>query len=438
MAWQTVTQWPRLQRVRQTFPGREIDDLPAAVAAACTQIGLSAQLRRGDRVAITAGSRGVRDMTAVIRATVAQVKALGAEPFVFPCMGSHGGATAEGQAAVLESYGVTTEGVGAPVISQPEVVSLGQTTSGIPLWADRLAAEAEHLIVINRVKPHTDFTGLLESGPTKMLAIGLGKWFSASDCHRRFVDRGYEAVIREVGDALWERLPVAGAIGLVENGHDRTVRIAGIRRSAHESDEAALLAYSKEVFGYLPTDHLDILIIDAIGKNISGAGMDPNVTGTDCARVHTPPDLPRIQRILVRSLTPESHGNAAGIGMADFALRRCVEAIDWAATATNVVVAAAPESGRCPLVCATDREMLEAACLTTGSAPPEQLRIARIRSTLEVDDLLVSEPLLAELAAHPRCQLVGPLEPLVFDAAGFLPEIPPLPPLASEGSDAGG
>lgn len=429
MAWQPVSQWPRMQRVRQTFPGVEVTDLAQAVRDACGQFGLRSRVKPGQRVAITAGSRGVRDMTATIRETVALVRELGAEPFVFPCMGSHGGSTPEGQREVLAGYGVTEAGVGAPVISQGEVVSLGETATGIPLWADREAARADLLIVINRVKPHTDFSGLLESGPTKMLAIGVGKWVGASDCHRRFVDRGYEEVIREVGDALWSRLPIAGAIGLVENGHDRTVKLGGIRPEAHEADEMALLAYAKEVFGYLPTDRLDILVIDELGKNISGAGMDPNVTGTDCAKVHRPPDVPFIQRILVRSITPESHGNASGIGMADFALRRCVDAVDWQATAINVVVAAAPESGRCPLVCATDREMLEAACMTTGSTPAKDLRVMQIRSTLHVDDLLVSEALWDELSHHPRCTLVGEPEPLGFDEDGFLRDMASREPL---------
>ncbi len=423
MAWQTVETWPRMMRVRQTFPGVEVRDLPRAVADACARFGLRERVQPGQRVAITAGSRGVRDMTAVIGATVALVKSLGAEPFVFPCMGSHGGSTPEGQREVLAGYGVTPEGVGAPVICQGEVVSLGETVTGIPLWADREAAAADQIVVINRVKPHTDFSGLIESGPTKMLAIGVGKQVGASDCHRRFVDRGYEEVIREVGDALWSRLPIAGAIGVVENGHDRTVRIGGIRPDSHETDEAALLAYSKEVFGYLPTDRLDILVLDELGKNISGAGMDPNVTGTDCAKVHRPPDKPFIQRILVRGLTPESHGNASGLGMADFALRRCLDAVDWHATAINVVIAAAPESGRCPLVCETDREMLEAACMTTGATPAGQLRVIRARSTLHVDDLLVSEALWDEVRAHPRCEIDGEPRVLEFDADGFLPDL---------------
>ena len=333
---------PRWAPVRQTFGGTPVTDVPGAVAAALAQLGVDGRVKPGQRVAVSAGSRGVANVVAVTRAAVAELRRLGAEPFVFPCMGSHGGAQPAGQLDVLTSYGLTAAAVGAPVISQGEVVPLGQTPSGVPLWCDKLAFEADHLLVINRVKPHTDFSGLIESGPTKMLAIGLGKHHGAEDCHRRFVQRGYEPVLREVGDALWARLPLLGGLGLVENGHDLTVRIGAVHPHRHEEDEAELLAYAKEVFGYLPFDELDVLLLDEIGKDISGAGLDPNVTGVDCCKTHTVPDTPRILRIGIRSLTPASHGNAAGIGQADFALQRCVDAVDWQVTATNLIVAAAP------------------------------------------------------------------------------------------------
>lgn len=414
------TNWPRWALVEQSFAGTPITDFGAAVAEVVAELRLADRIRPGQRVAITAGSRGIANIVAVTAAVVAEVRRLGAEPFVFPCMGSHGGATPAGQAEVLHSYGITEAAVGAPVISQGEVVPLGETVGGIPLWADKLAAAADHLIVVNRVKPHTDFSGILESGPTKMLAIGVGKHFGAEDCHRRFVSRGYVEVLREVGDALWSRLPVAGGIGLVENGHDRTVRIAAVRPDCHEADEVALLAYAKEVFGYLPFDDLQVLLIDWIGKNISGSGMDPNVTGVDCAKVHTPPPVPRILRLCLRGLTAESHGNAAGIGQADFVLQRCADAVDWQATATNVVVAAAPESGRCPLTYPTDAAMLTAAFRTIGPVPPPEVRLARVRSTLHVDRLLVSEALLPELREHPRCRQVSEAALLAFDEQGML------------------
>ncbi|MCC7493406.1 MAG: hypothetical protein IT204_13710 [Fimbriimonadaceae bacterium] len=416
--------WPRLAEVRQTFPGTPVADLEAAVAEALAALQAAQRIRSGQRVAITAGSRGVANIVAVTAAAVRQVRALGAEPFVFPCMGSHGGATPAGQLEVLHSYGITPAAVGAAVLSQGEVVAVGRTVSGIPLWCDQLAHAADHLLVINRVKPHTDFSGPVESGPSKMLAIGLGKHHSAEDTHRRVVERGYPAVLQEVGDALWEALPVLGGIGLVENGHDQTVRVGAVRPASHEADERALLRYAYEVFGSLPCEFLHVLLVDWMGKNISGAGLDPNVTGIVTAKTHSAPPVPRILRVLVRGLTAESHGNGTGVGLADFILRRLYDEIDWEVTATNVLCGAAPESGRCPLVYATDQRMLHAASRTTGLTAPADLRLIRVHSTLAVDRLWASEALLPELMDHPRCQVLSDPQPMRFDATGMLPDLP--------------
>lgn len=424
----TIPGWPRWARVTQRFPGEPIVDVSAAVTAAMAELRVADKIRPGQTVAVTAGSRGIHGIVAIIAAVIAELKRLGAVPFVFPCMGSHGGACAEGQLEVLRDYGFTDEAVGAPVRSQYDLVPVGQTATGIPLWCDKLAFEADHILLVNRVKPHTDFSGLIESGPTKMLAIGIGKHVGANDTHRRFVERGYEAVIREVGDALWERLHVLGGIGLVENGHGDTVRIGAVRPESHEADEAALLETAKAVFGYLPFEHLHVLIVDEIGKDISGSGMDPNVTGTDACKTHTPPASPFIWRILVRGLTPASHGNASGIGNADFVLKRCADAIDWDVTATNLVTAASPEGGRLPLVYPDDVSMLEATFKTTGSTPPSELRLVRIKNTLHPDRMLVSEALLPEAAAHPRCTIQGDPQPMLFDENGLLCDEVDAPP----------
>lgn len=423
-SWTVVDDWPKLARVRQSFPGTPLADPAAAAVEALRELVAAERIRPGSKIAVTAGSRGVRNIVEVTAALVAELRRLGAEPFALPCMGSHGGATPEGQLAVLAGYGITPEAVGAPVLSQPNVVQVGQSASGIPLWVDQLAAEADGILVVNRVKCHTDFTGIIESGPTKMLAIGIGKHHSAGTLHQNFVERGYAAVIREVGDALWTRLPLLGGIGLVENGHDETVRIGAVRPASHESDEAALLAYSKEVFGKLPFAMLHMLIVDEIGKEISGAGMDPNVTGADTAKIHDRRTEPFCWRVLVRGLSAGTHGNATGIGHADFTLQRCVDAIDWHATATNVVTAASPEAGRCPLTFPNDLTMLRAAFQTTGTTPPAQQRVVRLRNTLLVDDFLASEALLPEVRDHPRCEVVGPLEPMRFDARGLLADVP--------------
>ncbi|MBI5830825.1 MAG: DUF2088 domain-containing protein [Armatimonadetes bacterium] len=414
------TRWPRLYRVTRRFPGTPVADIAAATREALGALHLESRVKSGQRVVITAGSRGVANIVAATAAAVAEVRRLGAEPIVIPAMGSHGGGTPEGQLAVLSSYGFTPDAVGAPVISQGEVVGLGNTEGGVPLFADRLAAEADGILVINRVKPHTDFTGELESGPNKMLAIGLGKKHSASTCHSWFCERGYDAVLREVGAALWQRLPMLGALGLVENGHHETVRIGAVRPASPHADEAELLAESRKVFGYLPYERLDVLVVDRLGKDISGSGMDPNVTGSDGCKLHGRRQTPFIWRICVRNLSAATHGNATGIGNADYALRRCVDQVDWAATYTNTVAAASPEGARCPVVFDTDAAMLEAAFRTSGPRPPAGKRLVWIRDTLRVDDILVSEALLDEL----RDELVTSISPyesgLDLDHDGFL------------------
>jgi hypothetical protein len=417
-----LTELPQLHRVRQTFGGQPIADLGAAVRAALSDLDLAAKVRPGAKVAVTSGSRGVANVAAVTAAAVAELRRLGAEPFVIPAMGSHGSATAAGQAALLAEYGVTEASVGAPVISQSDITTLGESAGGVPLFADALAAQADGIVVINRIKPHTDFVGVIESGPTKMLAIGLGKWLSARTCHAWFVERGYEAVIRDVGAALWQRLPVLGGLGLVENGHHQTVRIGAVRPERPEADEIELLAEARRVFGYLPFERLDVLLVDRIGKDISGSGLDTNVTGRDDCKLHTPRTRPFIWRIAVRGLSPGTHGNATGIGNADFVLKRCAERIDWAATATNVVTAASPEGARCPIVCADDAQMLAAAFHTSGPQPAAAKRLVWIRDTLAVHDLWVGASLLPELDGRPGCEIVDGPRAMALDADGYLVE----------------
>ncbi len=417
----SVQPWPTMWRVRQQFGGTPVTDLPAATRAALAELDLAGRVRPGMRVVLTAGSRGIRDVVPVLAAAIAELRRLGAEPLVVPAMGSHGGASAEGQAALLAGYGVTESALGAPVVSQPEVVELGQTAGGVPLFADRLAAEADRLLVVNRVKPHTDFVGELESGPNKMLALGLGKWHSARACHSWFCLRGYDAVLREVGAALWAKLPVLGGLGLVENGHQQTVRVGALRPGQEQADEAGLLAEARAVFGYLPFERLHVLLLDWLGKDISGSGMDPNVTGADVCRLHSRRERPFIWRIGVRGLTAASAGNATGLGQADYALRRCVEAVDWPATYTNTVAAASPEGARCPVTFDNDQQLLAAAFSTSGPEPAAAKRLVWARDTLAVDDLLVSEALVEEARAHPAVISVAPWAPgLVFDDRGLL------------------
>jgi hypothetical protein len=412
--------YPRVVKVHQDFPGEALRDIGGATAEAVARLRLAERVRPGQRVAITAGSRGIANLPTVIAQVVAAVRVRGAEACIIPAMGSHGAATPEGQEEILRDYGITAEAVGAPVISQPEVVRIGTTPRGIPVYVDRLLNEVDHILVVNRVKPHTDFFGKIESGLQKMMAIGFGKHHSASACHHYFVDYGYEPVLREVSAYIMEHCRVLGGIALLENGRDETVRIVGVPRETLVEEEEALLAEAYQLIGRLPFEELHVLIVDEIGKHISGSGMDPNVTGRDTCSTHTPPPKPRIRRIIVRDLHPLSHGNAVGIGYADFVRRQAVEKIDWAASATNAVVGAGPETVRVPLTYDTDRQCLDAAFMTVGPTPPARVRLVRIRNTLLLDQFWASEALLPEIRANPALTLLTEPEPLRFDAEGNL------------------
>lgn len=414
--------YPRVVKVHQDFPGEALRDIGGATAEAVARLRIAERVRPGQKVAITSGSRGIAHVPEVIARVVAAVRAQGAEAWIIPAMGSHGAATPEGQEEILRDYGVTAEAVGAPVISQPEVVQIGTTPRGVPVYVDRLLYEADHIIVVNRVKPHTDFSGKIESGLQKMMAIGFGKHHSASACHRYFVEYGYEPVLREVSAHIMERCRVLGGIALLENGYDETVRIVGVPRETLVEEEEALLAEAYQLLGRLPFEELHVLIVDEIGKHISGSGMDPNVTGRDTCSTHTVPQKPRIRRIIIRDLHPLSHGNAIGIGYADFVRRQAVEKIDWAASATNAVVGAGPETVRVPLTYDTDRECLDAAFMTVGPTPPPDLRLVRIRNTLRLDQFWASEALLPEIRENPALTLLTAPEPLRFDAQGNLVE----------------
>ena len=400
-------------------------DVAGAVAEAVDRLRVKQRIRPGQRVAITAGSRGIANLPEVVGGLVAAVREQGADVCIVPAMGSHGGATPEGQAEVLRHYGIVESAVGAPVVSQPEVIRIGTTSRGIPVHVDRVLARADHIIVVNRVKPHTDFSGRIESGLLKMMAIGFGKHHSAGACHHHLVDRGHEEVIREVSGRVMDHCGVLGGVAMLENGYHQTVRVVGVPRETLVEEEEALLVEAYGLLGRLPFEDLDVLIVDEIGKNISGAGMDPNVTGRDTCSTHVVPDKPRFRRIIVRDLHPLTHGNAVGIGCADFVRRKAVEKIDWAPTRANAVTAASPEGARLPITYETDRECLDAAFMTVGTTPIPKLRLVRILNTLFLEEFQASESLIPELRGRPGLTVLTEPRPLGFDAEGNLDDAPP-------------
>ena len=411
---------PKMTRIQQQFEAPVLTDLPAAIHTELDRINAATIVKPGETVAITAGSRGVANVDIAVKATVDYLKGLGTKPFVVPAMGSHGGATAEGQRSVLEHYGITEETVGAPVKATMEVVELGKTADGLPVFFDRYAAEADHVVPLNRIKAHTDFNGSIESGLMKMMVIGLGKQQGANLYHRAFFQYSFEHVITAVGRVILDTEKIAFGLGLIENAHEDTAKAVAMPAAQLLQSERELLVEAKSLMGRLPFDELDLLIVDWTGKNISGTGMDTNVIGRMMQNFEPEPAKPAILRIFVRDLTAESDGNATGIGLADFTTTRLVDKIDRHSTYMNGITALGPQKSKIPFYYDTDREAIEVALDTIGLTEPEDARVIRIESTLRLTDLDISEVLLEDAQLHSRLEVIGETKPFEFDAAGNL------------------
>lgn len=408
---------PRMLRVRQKFPRPRVADIPRAVVETLAGAGLP--VKRGDTVAVGAGSRGIANIDVIVGAVVGYLSDLGARPFVFPAMGSHGGGTPEGQISVLEHYGITEASMGCPIRATMEVVQVGEAL-GMPVWLDRYAAGADWIGLVNRIKPHTDFKGSIESGLFKMMTIGLGKYHGAVQYHRANIHHGYEKVITSVGRAMQANAKIAFGVGVIENGYDETARIEAFTATNLEEGERRLLKDAREWMARLPFSPIDVLIVEQMGKNISGAGMDTNVIGRP-SNPHEPfPADPKILWIVALDLTEESYGNATGIGNADFAARRLIEKIDMKATLINCITACAPNGAKIPATYETDREAIETALSCIGLTPPDQARVIRIKNTLMLGEIEISEAYWPQLARRAELEPLADPAPLAFDAADRL------------------
>ena len=416
----SVEDLPRFAPVEVTYDHIEIDDVGASTREALDGLPALDDLETGAEIAVTAGSRGIHDMPAVLRATVEGLQDRGYDPFVFPAMGSHGGATAAGQREALASLGVTEGTMGCEIRSSMDVEVVGEVSDGRPVYASTDALDADAVLLANRVKVHTDFSGDVESGLCKMAVIGLGKQRGAETMHNAALATSYEEAITERAAVLFEETPIVGGVAVIENAHDRAAHVEAVPVDEIFDREPELLATSEGYLPTLPTDDLDVLILDEIGKNVSGTGMDTNVVGRIDMYGEAEPDSPAYTRIYVRSITGESHGNGIGLGLADFVHRRAVEQVELTDTYVNVLTSGEPSRARIPLIAPSDDLALELLAGCTGVAEPSDLRIARIRNTMEVDELVVSEPVAAELAGEPDVS-VGELEPLPFAGGDLRP-----------------
>lgn len=410
----------RLLNVHQHFPDRGIRDIPGAISRELASAALDARLPAGSRVAIGVGSRGIANVAAIVRAAADFFKSRGFDPFIFPAMGSHGAATAQGQADVLAHFGIHEAAMGCPLISNLDVVPLGATGDGIETFMDKNAYSSAGVLLINRVKWHTDFAGKIESGLFKMMAIGLGKFAGAQRYHNYAYRLGLEHVIRTVGRQVLKSGKILGGLAVLEDANHRTAQLTAVRVDEMERKEEELLALAKSWMGRIPFP-LNILIVDEIGKNFSGAGMDTKVVNRGVNGEYNPWDTaPKFDRIFLRGLSEHSYGNGVGLGMADVVNDRLLAAIDWNPTRINSLTASTPAAIRTPVHYPSDRECLEKFWPTVGVMNQEDVTIGWIANSLELGIMRLTENLRGQIESAPNLEIVGEPEAFDFDSSGNL------------------
>jgi hypothetical protein len=405
-----------LERTEPSLP--KLDDLGTCIPEALRGLGISAKKLLGKRVAVAVGSRGIASLMEIVQAVCGWLKAQGALPFIFPAMGSHGGGSAEGQRKILEDYGVTEAAMGVEIRSSMETVLLGTTPEGFRVFVDRNAWESDGIVVINRIKPHTDFSGKIESGLLKMMAIGMGKLEGAIEGHRQSWKYGFETAIRAVSGKVLASGKILCGLALVENELHEIAMVRAVLPEGIVAQEESTLQLARTLVPRIPFPAFHLLMVDEIGKNISGTGMDTKVIGRG---VELPPgEAPRISMIYVRDLTRESDGNAVGVGFADVIHERLFRRINFDKTYLNTRTALNPAASRLPIHLPSDREALDLALGHLGSPPPAEQRIVWIRNTLCLGRVAISAALAREAAALPRWRLSEGAHPAVFDPAGNL------------------
>jgi len=411
--------WPEMALVRQSLMDRSLPDLQTALGDALAPLADRCVKAHGKSVAVAVGSRNIDQLDKVVWQVLRFLEKKGFKPFIVPAMGSHGGATAVGQEALLAGFNVTETSMQVPVVSDMETRRVGRVDEGPRLYIAGSALDADHIVLINRVKPHTKFSAAVESGLCKMLTIGLGKIDGAAEFHRSAVTRTF-AVIEEAASALLKEVNILFGQGLVEDGRGQLSRVRALVPESLIEAEKEMLSEARSLMGTIPFDDLDILVVDRMGKDISGIGMDSNVTGRHRDIVGDFYAAPHVKRIFVRDLSRASQGNANGIGLADVTTRRLVEQMDPEKTFVNCLAAISPEKAAVPMHFETDRQCLAACAATTGRAETESLRIVRIRDTASLGYLQVSRPLETELRGKSHLRQLSDWQPLAFDGTGNL------------------
>lgn len=406
---------PKMAKVKQTFDQTKEEDVAGVLRGQLELV--SNTVKPGMEIAVAVGSRGVDRLVDLTAITVEFLQGLGAKPFIVPSMGSHGGATAEGQKAVLEHLGITKESVKAEIRSSMEVIKIGELPNGLPVYIDKLASEADGIVVINRVKPHTAFRGPVESGIMKMISIGLGKQKGAEACHQL----GFKHMAEHVpamARMILEKMPILFAVATVENAFDKVAKVDVLPPEEIEEREIELQRLSKQLLPKLFFDQIDVLVVDEIGKNISGDGMDPNITG----RYPTPyaHGGPEVSKMVVLDVTPQSEGNANGVGTSDFTTERLVSKMDRHGTYANGLTSTVVGPTHISTTLPNDRMALQAAIKTCNILDFTQVKMVRIKNTLEISEVEVSQAFLEHVEDHPNLEQSSELYDLVFSAEGNL------------------
>jgi len=414
------TPLPRMVRVRQVFRDDALADVAAALRAEIAAPAIAQRIKPGARIAVAVGSRGLADLPLVVHVVVDELKRRGAQPFIVPAMGSHGSATAEGQQALLAALGVTEASAGCPIVSSMETVELGKLPNGLPVYMDKQSMLADGIVVINRVKLHTSFSGASESGLVKMLSIGLGKQRGAESCHAEGMEHMAQNIV-DMARVKLKHAPVLFGVATLENASEKISRVAAVPAESLVERDAELLVEARRNMPSIPFTPLDVLVIDRMGKEFSGTGMDPHITG----RTTTPfvTVAQQVKRMVVLDLSDKSKGNATGMGLADVCTRRLADKVDYEATYANHLTSTVIWHAKVPMTLPTDRRAIQAAAKTSNVPDLAALRVVRIPNTLHLEHLAVSEAMLDQAARHPAVEVLGDPQPWAFDAEGNLTDL---------------
>jgi hypothetical protein len=420
--------YPQFGLIRQRFPESQRPDPKGWLLAEFERTGLLKRIKKGDRVLLTGGSRGIDSMKDVLAACVEAIRSVGGEPFLQPAMGSHGGAKAAMQVKVLTHLGITEESMGASIYSDWDIVEVGRAEGNVPVYADRAAVDADHILIVNRIKEHTEYMGDTESGILKMAVVGLGRQPGAESMHRLAVNITYLKAIHAIARVLFKELNILGGIALLEDHRNQLRRVEAVPAGDVFDREPELLRESQQHRAKLPFDQLDILLVDHIGKDISGSGFDTKVIGRIMNIYEKECETPKITRIVFMDLTEGSEGNATGLGLADYTTRRVVEKIDFEATRINCMTGGSPEKGRIPITLPTDRAALDAAFATIGLWRPETVKVAWISNTKDLEWLAVTGALIESVRERSDIEVRDELFDLPFDSEDNLPHLVTLLP----------